>query len=454
MKAIDKFENYTKEELLKEINKLTKKIISLEKEKEDLIIDKQRVKRLNRIYTILSKINELIIRTKNKKDLLKNACKIAVEDGLFKMVWVGFIDKKTKLVKPYTYWGYNKGYLESIIISAKDIPEGQGPTGTCIREGKPCIFNNLLSNPKMKIWINKALKRGYRSTGAFPIKINGQTIGAFTFHASEPDFFNEEEIKLLETLSEDISFALTHIESEKQKEQYEKKLKKSREQLRRLSIHLQNISEIERANIAHELHDEFGQILIAIKMNLFLLKNGAQNLDTEYIKKIETTIELIEKIINRVRTISMELRPVVLDKLGLGAAIEWQISEFKKLSNIEYEFINKLPTNLKLNPQISITIFRIFQEALTNAYKHSKANKIKVILEIKKGKIWLLVKDNGVGIKKNQINDCKTFGLIGMKERVYSLNGKINIRSSSNKGTEIKVLIPLNDKNDRNFSSR
>jgi signal transduction histidine kinase len=450
MKTINSKEILTKNELIKEIEKLKEKIILLEKDKENIIINEQKIKRLNRIYTILSKINELIVRTHNKKELLTKACKIAVEDGLFRMAWIGFVDKKTQRVKPFTYWGYNDGYLDSINISIKDIPTGKGPTGTAIREGKPCIFNNLISNPKMKLWLSEALKRGYKSTGAFPLKINKEVVGSLTLHASEPDFFNEEEIKLLETLSEDISFALTLIEYERQKKLFEKKLKNSREQLRKLSIYLQNIREIERENIAHELHDEFGQILIGIKMNLHLLKNDLQIFSPEQITKFETILNMIENVINRIRTISIELRPFILDQFGLAAAIEWQISEFKKISNIKYEFINKFPSNLKLNSQISITIFRIFQEALTNAYKHAKADKVLVKLDYKNNKILLSVKDNGIGLKKEYLNSTRTFGLIGMKERVYSLNGILKINSIKNKGTNVTVSIPINYFNNKN----
>ena len=450
MKIINSKEILTKNELIKEIEKLKEKIILLEKDKENIIINEQKIKRLNRIYTILSKINELIVRTHNKKELLTKACKIAVEDGLFRMAWIGFVDKKTQRVKPFTYWGYNDGYLDSINISVKDIPTGKGPTGTSIREGKPCIFNNLISNPKMKLWLSEALKRGYKSTGAFPLKINKEVVGSLTLHASEPDFFNEEEIKLLETLSEDISFALTLIEYERQKKLFEKKLKNSREQLRKLSIYLQNIREIERENIAHELHDEFGQILIGIKMNLHLLKNDLQIFSPEQITKFETILNMIENVINRIRTISIELRPFILDQFGLAAAIEWQISEFKKISNIKYEFINKFPSNLKLDSQISITIFRIFQEALTNAYKHAKADKVLVKLDYKNNKILLSVKDNGIGLKKEYLNSTRTFGLIGMKERVYSLNGILKINSIKNKGTNVTVSIPINHSNNKN----
>lgn len=450
MKLMNSQENLTKKELLKEVQKLKEKIILLEKDKENIIINEQKIKRLNRIYNILSKINELIVRTHNKKELLTKTCKIAVEDGLFRMAWIGFVDKKTKKVKPFTYWGYNDGYLDSINISIKNIPTGQGPTGTSIRDGKPCIFNNLISNPKMKLWLEEALKRGYKSTGAFPLKVNKEVVGSLTLHASEPDFFNEEEIKLLETLSEDISFALTLIEYERQKKIFEKRLKNSREQLRKLSIYLQNIREIERENIAHELHDEFGQILVGIKMNLHLLKNELQNCSPEKITQFETILNMIENVINRIRSISIELRPFILDQFGLSAAIEWQISELKKISNIKYEFTNSFPSNLKLDPQISITIFRIFQEALTNAYKHAKANKVSVNLDYKNGKILLSVKDNGIGLKKEYLNSTKTFGLIGMKERVYSLNGFLKIKSIKNKGTNVLVSVPikLNNKDD------
>lgn len=245
-------------------------------------------------------------------------------------------------------------------------------------------------------WRNKAIERGYKSSGAFPLRVGDEVVGAITFHSAEPDFFNDDEIYLLEMLAGDISFALEAYNHEKQRKKIERQLRISQEQLRKLSAHLQTIREEERSYIAHELHDELGQQLTVLKMDLFWLKGQCEESQRWLTTKIDKMIEANDRIIQTIRNISTELRPVVLDHFGIKAAIDWQAKKFEAQTGIKCEVV--LPRNkLQLGLQASITIFRICQEALTNVYRHAKARNVKISLQDEKKDLILTIQDDGKG---------------------------------------------------------
>lgn len=221
----------------------------------------------------------------------------------------------------------------------------------------------------------------------------------------------------------------------------EDELTYSREQLRNLSMYLQSAREEERTYIAREIHDELGQVLTALKMDLSWLANKNENHETLF-RKTKSMVKLVDSTIQTVKRISSELRPGVLDHLGLSAAIEWQAEEIHKRTGIIFD-MSIHPEDIILDRHHSTTIFRIFQEALTNVVRHAKATKVKVSLEEKDKEIVLGVIDNGKGITKKQISDPRSFGLIGIQERVYFLGGNISISGVRNKGTSITISIPL-----------
>ena len=195
-----------------------------------------KITRLNRLYTVLSKTNEAMWRVREPKKLYEEACHIAVEDGLFRMAWIGKAEPDTHLVKPIAHWGFEEGYLDSITISVKDVPEGRGPTGTALREGIYVICNDFEHDPRLQIWRSEALKRGYHSCAAFPLKIGTRTIGALTLYADEQHFFDDEEIQLIKRLADDIAFAIEFMERERQRKRAENNLRKSEQRFRSISI--------------------------------------------------------------------------------------------------------------------------------------------------------------------------------------------------------------------------
>ena len=226
----------------------------------------------------------------------------------------------------------------------------------------------------------------------------------------------------------------------------EERLKHSEKQLRDLYKNQQDSREAERTRISREIHDDLGQELTGLKLEIAYLARKLSPDQTELVNKAVQMSKHIDVSIDSVKRISMDLRPALLDQLGLVAAIEWQVEDFQNRTGIPCKLTID-PDMIIRNKRLSTTIFRIFQETLTNIARHANATTVDVSLLKNDGKISLLVKDNGKGIAKDRITNPKSFGLIGMKERVSDWGGEINITSRKGTGTTVKVNIPLKRKN-------
>jgi PAS domain S-box-containing protein len=190
--------------------------------------------RVNRVLAVVSQINQIVVRTREQNKLFAETCRIAVEYGKFRMAWVGLSDEQDKMIKPVAWDGFEEGYLTRIKkISVLDIPEGRGPTGTAIREGKHFCCNDIANDPIMAPWREEALQRGYRSSIALPIILSNRIIGAFSIYADKPFFFNEDEITLLDEVISNINYALETMESEKKRHQMEDEIRQINEELER-----------------------------------------------------------------------------------------------------------------------------------------------------------------------------------------------------------------------------
>ncbi|MEW6196960.1 MAG: PAS domain S-box protein [Bacteroidota bacterium] len=200
----------------------------------------EKIRNANRVYALLSNINQAIVRIKDKKILFDEACRIAVDDGKFIMSWIGIVNSKINKVEPVASAGLTQDYLASINIDLKDEKLSGGPTGLAIKSGKHIIANDIINDPTMIPWRGSAVKLGYRSSAAFPLKVFGKTIGAFMLYSSEEFFFDEDEVKLLDEMASDISFAIEFIENENVRKQNEEELRKS---LERFSSTLDNMLE-------------------------------------------------------------------------------------------------------------------------------------------------------------------------------------------------------------------
>jgi PAS domain S-box-containing protein len=227
-----------------------------------------------------------------------------------------------------------------------------------------------------------------------------------------------------------------------ERKQAEEKLRRTSKLLRELASHLQSVREEERTMIAQEIHDELGQVLTALKIQISLLANKL-NKDQQALKeKINSLSDMIDASVESVQKISSKLRPGILDELGLIAAIEWQAEDFEKLTNIKCSL--SLPkAEIVLEKNKSTAIFRIFQEALTNITRHSQATKTAISLFNHQSSIYLEILDNGKGITQEQVRDFKSLGIHGMEERAMVFGGQVYIEGIAGKGTAVKVEIPI-----------
>jgi PAS domain S-box-containing protein len=225
----------------------------------------------------------------------------------------------------------------------------------------------------------------------------------------------------------------------------EDELRASREQLRELSRFLESVREEERTRMAREIHDELGQTLTALKIDLSWLAGNLLPDQASLLAQTGSMYELIGSAIETVKQIATELRPGVLDDLGLADAIQWQTQAFGKRTGIAVRF-SAHPESIILDRDRSTAIFRICQEALTNVVRHAEATQVAVILKRGPGRVLLSVKDNGKGIEEGQILDRRAFGLLGMSERARVWGGDVKINGAPGKGTTVAVSIPASEK--------
>lgn len=220
----------------------------------------------------------------------------------------------------------------------------------------------------------------------------------------------------------------------------EKKVRQSHQKLLKLSMHIEEMREKERTQIALDLHDDLGQQLTVLDIELARIKSKLANGDIELLSsKLNSVTFILSEAIKSVQKISTDLRPCILDDLGLEAAIDWQLKEFETLTGIKYQSTISVSEYI-IAPGLSILIFRIVQEALTNITRHSNASFVKLNMRTNKDKLILIITDNGIGMTSDKIENSDSFGLVGMRERVR-WGGKIDIKGT--KGTEIRVRMPL-----------
>jgi len=279
------------------------------------------------------------------------------------------------------------------------------------------VVKGTMIDHETEFWINK-VKIDFHQI-IFPIVIEEETVGVAGFNI-------------------DIS--------ERKKEQIA--LRDSQEQLKKFAAHLQNIREEERILLAREIHDELGQILVALKIDLGMLGKRAQKAvkeDTseDFIAHFQQITNLVDTTIKTSRRIMNNLRPEALDVLGLIESFRIFINSFQERYKINCIFITEMD-KLELELQSAVALFRILQESLNNIAKHAMATKVKVKLGYANSDLLFFeIIDNGIGFNVDEKRNAESYGMIGMKERVFLVDGKFSITSKIGKGTKIRIEIPI-----------
>lgn len=253
-------------------------------------------------------------------------------------------------------------------------------------------------------------------------------------------------IVALEKRVKDRSRMLAEVNSELEHEI--EKLKAAELQLRDLSSHLQSVREEEKTSIAREVHDDLGGTLAALKIGVYLLADNlsASNETAPFLEQVQSMSHLIDDAVGATRRIISDLRPTVLDDLGLMAALEWQCAQFHQRTGIECR-VNCIEDKGGLDNQRSIALFRILQEAMTNVSRHSGASRVEIEFHHNDEEVVLSIIDNGRGMPEGNSISPNSYGIRGMRERTGQLNGKIMFDTPLGSGFCVTVILPLSASN-------
>ena len=649
------------------------------------------LRKLNRTYALLSAVNRAIVRERNQQAIFESACRIAVDQGKFRMAWIGILDPESGRVHLVAQAGATGEYLDALKNMLDQGEHRSNPTSSALSTGKYVVINDITHDPRIDAWREDALRMGYHSTAIFPLMVRSEARAILCLYAAEPDYFDRTELPLLSEMAADLSFALELAEREAQRSQavkaknemswryyalveqasdsffvhdfegrfievnqhaceslgyskeellqmtvmdveqeldlvkaqaewakiepgkpftlfghhkrkdgtifpvevrlscslwkgqklflvlarditerkraeevlreseeryhnileaapvgiavhskgkivfinlagtrilggeseeqfvgrsildiihtdrleapqariqrmlagevglhpiedtylrldgtpiqvevmattlyYEGKLavqvivtdiserKKAEEELRlhrdqlaELSRRLLNVHETEQYAIGRELHDQIGQMLTALRLTLNIL----HELPVEQAaKKLAGAQELVDDLLNRVSRLSLELRPPMLDDLGLLPALLWRINQYQEQTGIEVTFKHLGLEGKRLNSEVETAAYRIIQEALTNVTRHADGKHIKLQIQVRETMLKINIKDDGKGFIPHEVYARRqSSGLIGMRERAGLLNGKFQVQSQPGEGTMISVELPIGD---------
>lgn len=269
---------------------------------------------------------------------------------------------------------------------------------------------------------------------AIPLFTKGNYYGSMEFSdCLKHREWTEQDVKFLLAISRIIVAVI-------ERKQAEEELEDSLEQLHQLTKYIEKVREEERLTISRELHDDLGQALTAVKIDLGIIRQSVSDKEAE--GRIIKTAALVSDTIKTVQRITFQLRPTIIDDLGLEAGIDWYTKEFSERNEIE--IILNIDSDIVISSDVSLVIFRIMQESLTNISRHAQASKIEIQLTKKKNNIILLITDNGIGITARQLKLKTSFGIIGMKERADSIGGTLDVYNHG-LGTSTKLVFPLKE---------
>lgn len=293
---------------------------------------------------------------------------------------------------------------------------GEGLPGRVIASGKPAWIIDVTKDsnfPRANLAKNIGVKAGF----AFPILIGDEIVGVMEFFSSEAV---EPDGKLLEIMAQ----VGTQLGRVLERKRAEEEIMRSQKQLRDLYHRLELVREEERTRMAREIHDELAQTLTALKLEISLLDKKLKKNDPTLRSCTQMMLEVLNTTIQAGKKLVMDLRPPLLDDFGLPEAIEWQAIEFEMRTGIQCD-IDFGKNYLVLDKDRSTTLFRIFQETLTNVTRHAKADKINISLTESNGDVTLQIRDNGIGISKKQISNLRSLGLLGIRERALVWGEKL-----------------------------
>jgi signal transduction histidine kinase len=327
-------------------------------------------------------------------------------------------------------------------VYATDISSDiDSPLDWVIWEKKPLVVADFNAPPSnLAAWVVQSRSAGWQAMVAVPLLSYNRLIGVLVAYARQAYFFNPDDIAILKSLASQAAVAIQNAQLFAEREA-------QREALHQLSLRLINAQEEERRRISRELHDELGQALTALKINLDVARRALPaDAPTKLQRSISEASLLAVHTLETARNLSLELHPAILDDLGLVAALRWEVDRYAQRTGQSVNFEVDL-AGVGLEPELEITIYRIVTEALTNVARHAQASHILLDLHIENNHVVARISDDGIGFDPvalfNTPVERRTLGLTGMRERTELLDGEFTLISEPGHGATIQVKLPL-----------
>jgi signal transduction histidine kinase len=431
------------------------------------------MERISRLYVALSQVNQAVVRANSRDELLRLICGAFVQSGGFLMAWVGWVDPVTKRVAPVAQQGDN-GYLQRISVYADDRPQGRGPVGTSIREGRCCASNDIQGDPKMLPWHEAATQAGWHSLAAFPIREEGRICGALAVYAGENDFFGDQEQALVQEAADDVSFGLDTLLNQERRRQAEEALQKARDTLASANVDLeqqvqQRTAQLLEANsnlqtftysAAHDMRSPLRAISsfteIVLQEHGGELKPDARSMLERVRGSANQMAELLNDLLDYSRMSQAELK---LEALNLQNIV----ADALRLLDPEIRARDAVVTQAGPFPDVighAATLLVLINNLVSNALKFMQPGaKPEVRLSAEKSGhyIRLVVQDNGIGIAPEQLQKLFTpfqrlhsrqaypgtgLGLAIVRKAAERMGGRVGVESEPGKGSRFWVELP------------
>lgn len=369
---------------------------------------------------VLFEASQLFLSQNNIETTLQTACQLMVSRFDLQLSGVGLLTNDEAEIHPAAIYPPDHPWIRNLA--------GQDLIRQAIRTAQAVTGHYF--EPGMKQTQSPTLTSDAHFLAALPLLHNSEVLGVMSVYSRQPDYFTPDRLQILQSFANLTAVALA----------------KARlfERLQLLSQQLVEAQEAERRRIARELHDEIGQTLTAVKINLQAIQRRAGVADLT--GSLQESMDIVEQAIQQVRNLSLDLRPSLLDDLGLAATLRWYLDRQARWAGLNTQ-LTVIPPNLQLPANLETVCFRLVQEALTNALRHAQAQTIRVDLQQHDKELQLVIGDDGLGFEVEptlkRVAYGKGLGLMGMQERVSLLGGRFELESAPGQGTQIRVFLPL-----------
>jgi PAS domain S-box-containing protein len=404
------------------------------------------LRRVNAALRALGACNEALVRAGSEAELMQEVCRIAVQHGGYRMAWAGTAElDEARHICPVAL----EGMTQEVFDALRPRWDGAGPlgqAGLAVLTLEPVVVDESAEDPRARGWLDQLRPLGLKASIALPLVIAGRRLGVLALYSGEAGGFDAPVQQLLRQLADDLAFGMEALRTRAALAQERQDLSESRRQLRALATRLEEVREEEKTRIARDLHDELGQLLTGLTMDLRWVERRLGDLPSAepvnaLLDRVVGATELADQTAAAVQRIAAELRPGALDRLGLVPALRQEARVFQSRTGIACEA--RLDEGMaEPSPEVATTLYRICQEAMTNVSRHAGASRVVVTLSCEPSVVVLTVEDDGRGLEATEPAPG-SLGLLGMEERASRLGGSVRFSRAGAGGTQVTAWVPV-----------